>query len=105
VIIVDFEEATKMTLEVVREIRKDLHWDSKERFMNLVEEVGELANAILCREKRKGAKRRRSDLADSIGDILFNLLILAKHYGVDLNKEYPKVLEDLKKRSKNGDFD
>lgn len=63
-----------------------------------------MANAILVREGHKGPKRAKADLADSLCDILFDLLLLAHHYGVDLDAEYPKMLDQLRQRIAAGQF-
>ncbi len=102
----DLSEAVKETKKVSDAILaisgKD--WDAKTRFIDLVEEVGELANALLLEHGDKAEKRRRSELIDSVCDVLFDVLMLADAYGIDLNKEYPKVLEHLRQRAEKGGF-
>lgn len=103
----DLEEAKRETLKLEKNIRDrkgQERWTPNTRFIDLVEEVGELANALLVEHGFKAEKVRRAELIDSICDILFNLLILADHYKVDLNKEYPKVLEHIKERLERGDL-
>jgi NTP pyrophosphatase (non-canonical NTP hydrolase) len=77
----------------------------EQRFINLVEEVGELANAIAIAEKHKSPKRKRSDLRDSFADTLYNLIILASLYDIDLEDEMNFMLDGLEKRIHNHDFD
>lgn len=72
--------------------------------VDLMEEAGELANSILVKEGFKNKKRAKADLVDSICDIIFDLYMIAEHYGVDVEKEYLKVLEQLKERIKKGEF-
>jgi len=72
------------------------------RVLDLVEEVGELANAVLVEEGHKG--RKKADLADSLADVLYDLILVAEHYGIDLKKEYGNMLEELKKRAERGEF-
>lgn len=80
------------------------HWSAETRFVDLVEEVGELANAILVAEKKKSKKRQRADLVDSLCDCLFNILMLAEIYKVDLDIEYQKMIKNLAKRIQKGDY-
>jgi len=80
-------------------------WGPEIRVLDLVEEIGELCNAILVREGHKGKKRAKSDLADSLVDIIFDLVLLADIYKVDLDKEYSKMIENIMKRQKEKDFD
>ncbi len=102
----DLNEAVEKTKKVVAEIeeKRGKKWDSKTRFIDLVEEVGELANALILEHGDKPEKVRRAELADSVCDILFDLLMLADAYGIDLNKEYPKVLDHIRKRNRAGQF-
>lgn len=82
----------------------DERWTIHNRFVELVEEVGELANAIQTDEGFKSKKRKKSEVVDSICDVLFELLLIANYYKVDLEKEYPAVLEQIDKRRKQGEF-
>jgi len=79
-------------------------WSAETRFVDLVEEIGELANAILVAEKRKTKKRQKAEIADSLCDCLWNIFILADIYKIDLDKEYQKVLKQVAARIKKGDF-
>ena len=72
--------------------------------MYFMEEVGELANAIQTDEGFKSKKRKKSDVTNSVCDSLYELLLIADHYHIDLDKEYPAVLEEIETRRKNGDF-
>lgn len=80
-------------------------WTSHNRFAALVEEIGELANAIQTTEGYKSNKRKKSEIADSVCDILYEVFMMASVYKVDLDKEYPKVLRQLEERIKAGEFD
>lgn len=71
----------------------------------MVEEIGELANAIQTTEGYKSKKRKKSEIADSVCDVLYEILMMASTYNVDLDKKYPKVLKQLEKRIKAGEFD
>ncbi len=80
-------------------------WGIYQRFNDLVEETGELANAIQVKEGWKTKNRAKAELVDSVCDVLYSILLVADHYEIDLEKEYPKVLGELKQRIKEGDFD
>ncbi len=74
------------------------------RVLDLVEEVGELCRAILIEKGYKGKKGDKSEIPDAIVDILFDLILLVEHYKIDIDKEYSKMIEGLKKRQKRGEF-
>lgn len=98
---------TEKTKKISAGFPKKFQWDARERFIDLVEEMGELANAILIEEKKKPAStlHRGNSVADALCDLLFDLLLLADYYGVDFEKEYPDMLKRLKERIKNGEFE
>ena len=81
------------------------NWTIHTRFVELVEEVGELANAIQTDEGFKSKKRKKSELIDSVCDVLFEILNIAAYYKIDLDKEYPLVLKQIDNRRKSGEFD
>ncbi|MGI5827688.1 MAG: MazG nucleotide pyrophosphohydrolase domain-containing protein [Patescibacteria group bacterium] len=102
------------SLRALQEKTKLLHqkfpvqWDKKTTFVDLVEEVGELANAILVAEKAKPKRRAwqgEEGLADSLCDILDVLFMMATKYDIDLEKEYRAMLKRLEKRLGNGEFE
>lgn len=100
----ELNEAVKKT-KIVSDQMPGEKWGIYQRLTDLVEEVGELANAIQVEEGWKSQKRSKSELTDSICDSLYSLFCIAAIYGVDLDSEYPKVLEHIDTRRKQGDFD
>ncbi len=101
----NFGKAIKETQKVASKFQNKKPWKVHNNFAAMVEEVGELANAIQTDEGFKSKKRKRAEVADSICDILYELLRIADNYKVDLDKEYPLVLKQIDKRRKDGDFD
>ena len=102
----NLEDLTKKTKKISQKFPKKYQWTQKERYIDLVEEVGELANAILVYEKHKPQRvlHRGNSIADALCDILFDLLLLADYYHLDLDEEYLEMLEKLEKRIKDGEF-
>jgi len=100
------EEIIKRTKEVHSLLLKSGSGDfgKEARLLDLVEEVGELANAVLVEEGHKSEGRRKADLKDSVCDVLFDLVLLAEQYGIDLGEEYGKMLKELEERIKRGEF-
>jgi len=93
------------TEKVTNQIPQVKTWSIHNRMVELMEEVGELSNAIQTDEGYKSKKRKKSDLVDSVCDVLFEVFNIAAHYKVDLDKEYPKVLKFIDNRRKSGEFD
>lgn len=60
------------------------------QFMKLVEEVGELSNAML--------KDKKEEIVDALGDIQVVLTILAKQLDLDLDKCLKSAYDEIKNR-------
>lgn len=93
------------TWELVESMPNSGGWTIHNRLAELMEEVGELANAIQTDEGFKSKKRKKSDLTDSVCDVLFEIFSISAHYNVDLDKAYPEVLKQINDRRKAGEFD
>lgn len=84
-------------------------FDERDRFMDLVEEVGELSQALQITSKRKYSsdpKKQKTieDVSDALCDVMYDLLLLADMRGIDLESEYTQMLDRLEKRVKEGEF-
>ena len=107
----EFKMRKKFTLnQATEETRKvaskmPIKYPIHARLADLIEEVGELANAIQVEEGYKSKKRKKSDLINSVCDVLYSVFLVASHYNIDLDKEYPLVLKEIDERRKNGGFD
>lgn len=97
-------EAVAETQKVVEKMPGE-KWGIYQRFNDLMEEVGELANAIQVREGWKTKNRSKAELVDSICDVLYSIFAIAAIYKVNLDREYLKVLKHIDSRRKKGDFD
>ncbi|MFC1711105.1 MazG nucleotide pyrophosphohydrolase domain-containing protein [Patescibacteria group bacterium] len=101
----DLKQLTDKTVKITNKFSRK--WGKHTRFVDLVEEVGEIANAILVKEGKKPKKtlHKGNSLEDALSDTLFNLILLAHQYNIDLETEYIKMLKKLDKRIKSGEFD
>jgi len=79
-------------------------WDLKTHYIDLVEEVGELGNAILVESGDKSMKRKRAELNDSFADVLFELIMMANEAGVDLEEALSTMLAELRVRQENREY-
>src|SRR3989344_5251178 len=97
-------EAVIKTQKVVDKMPGE-KWGVYQRFNDLVEEIGELANSIQVKEGWKTKNRAKSEFIDSACDVLYSIFLIADHYNINLDKEYPKVLKEIDDRRRKGDFD
>lgn len=89
----------------MKERYPDTEWSPEIFMMDLIEEIGELSNALLCTLGHKFPHRQKSDLGDAFFDVLFDLFLLANRVGVDVEKEWKKGISNLLQRLDNGEFD
>ena len=104
----DIQDLVKQTKDLSSKFPNQ--YDKRSRLIDLVEEVGELAQAVHIVEGFKTtqdpAKQKTvADVADAICDILYELILLSQDYDLDLGVEYREMLQRLDKRVDAGEFD
>ena len=70
----------------------------KDELLFLIEEVGEMAEAIRKLSGNKENKDIKADLEKELGDIFLSLLTLAIRYNIDLEKAFEKTKNSVIKR-------
>lgn len=88
----------RSTYGLMREKFPEFSWGTDEFLLQLVEEVGELSNAVLCETGRKLKARQKSTVEDAIFDVFFYLVLLADELGVDLNDAWETGIAGLTER-------
>ncbi|NJE06178.1 hypothetical protein E3E36_08495 [Thermococcus sp. M36] len=76
------------------------YWSPLAMLAALTEEVGELADEMLKMEGIKG-KASPEGLREEIGDVMFALICIANHYGVDLSGALDDTLRKYRTRDIN----
>ena len=102
-----FDELIEKTRKVVNGF--DSKFTKQDRLIDLMEEVGELAQATLIVDGKKhtndpNKQKTVEDVADALCDVMCNLVLLADDYNVDLPREYSDMLDRLNKRIEGGEF-
>jgi len=80
------------------------YWSPFQMLAALVEEVGELADAMLAFEGIKG-RADKATLEEELGDVLFALACIANFYGFDMEEALSKSVEKYQERDLNKRFD
>lgn len=92
------EQYQKEVAELVKQF--NFNWSTYIQYVHLVEEVGELGEALTVKEgdrqvgSGKKAQADHGNIEEELGDVLFTLIELANKYNVSL----PKVMEDAFQR-------
>ncbi len=98
-----FEELKQRSLTLIQEFKKHgkREWGPEACVIELQKQLGELAKLVMSAEGYYIKQRDNIDkyavdkekLADEMSDILFILIRLADHYGIDLEKEHLKQIK------------
>jgi NTP pyrophosphatase (non-canonical NTP hydrolase) len=73
-------------------------WGGKEYAMGFVGDVGELLEAIMVKEKLRRGESADRKVAHELSDCMWSVLVLADYYGVDIEKEFLKTMDQLEQR-------
>ena len=72
--------------------------DEKMELIFLMEEIGEMAEAIRKTQGKKKNKKIIVDLEKEMGDILLSIVSLANRYNIELEKSWLKTQKSIEKR-------
>jgi len=88
----------KAVTELVKKF--NFNWSTYVQYIHLVEEVGELGEALTVKQgdRKTGSGKKaladHGDIEEEIGDVLFSLIDLSNRYNLSLDK----IMEDVFKR-------
>jgi NTP pyrophosphatase (non-canonical NTP hydrolase) len=102
------EEKKREAKSFYEEMKKrypHVRWEVEHFMLDLVEEIGELANAILCERGHKFKNRQKSSVEDALFDVLFDLFMVAEAIGVNLEKAWNEGLSEMYEKLYSGFFD
>lgn len=77
------------------------YWSPLSQFARLAEEVGELGRELNFRhgDKPLAVKDEGGSITDELGDVLFIVVLLANHLGVDLRSALLETLQKYAQRA------
>lgn len=100
----DIKELSKRAIEIKEryhelEMKKyGKKWTNSQIMEGFVVDVGELTETVMAKEGIRDGDNIDEKLAHELSDCLYSVLVLAKKYGVDIEKEFSKTMDDLDKR-------
>lgn len=101
----EFQKRASEVYSLMKKRYPQVKWEAEHFMLDLVEEVGELSNALLVERGHKFRSRQKSSLEDAFFDVLFDLFLLAESLEIDLDLAFERGLSDLKRRIEEGEFD
>jgi NTP pyrophosphatase (non-canonical NTP hydrolase) len=82
----------------VERTRYGRRWNAEEVALGFVGDVGDLAKLVLAEAGVRGIPNHREKLAHELADCLWSVLVLARLYEIDLEREFIKTMEGLAER-------
>lgn len=75
-------------------------WTAEAFVIELLAEAGTLADSVMIKEGYRKLRDSQDaiDLEDDICDVLFVLLMIADHYGIDIGKSYLFMVNTTRKK-------
>lgn len=73
-------------------------WGPKDRALGFVTDVGELMELVMAKEGMRSGDNVDAKLRHELADCLWSVLVLAKHYNVDLEQEFKHTMDQLEER-------
>lgn len=96
----EFSEYIKKAKEIKEKYREinPTPWSAAEYAQGFVGDVGDLMKLIMAKNKFRAGENVDVKLAHELSDCLWSILILADELGIDMESEFVKNMDELKKR-------
>ncbi len=96
----EIKEAQQKAHKIIEDYNKkhSLEHNKETVFYHLIEEVGELAREIYNEKDNWRKEFNKEKIAEEIIDVLMQTLNIAENYNIDIEYEFNKKIEKLKKR-------
>jgi NTP pyrophosphatase (non-canonical NTP hydrolase) len=72
-------------------------WTREEIMQGFVVDVGDLMKLVMAKAGARRVDEVDAKLAHELSDCLWSVLVLARLYGVDLEKEFLKTMDELER--------
>lgn len=73
-------------------------WTNEEVAMGFVGDVGDLLKLVMARGGLRDIPDAEAKLAHELADCLWSVLVLARLYGVDLERAFLQTMDELERR-------
>ena len=73
-------------------------WTREEIMQGFVGDVGDLMKLVMAKAGARPAADVDTRLAHELSDCLWSVLVLARLYGVDLEEEFPRTMDEIERK-------
>lgn len=96
-------EAIRAQYEKVNALNGKDAWRIRDYAMGFGGDFGDLMKLVMAKENLRDIVDVDNKLAHELADCLWSILVLANHYGIDLEKEFMITMNKISDRIKNVD--
>ncbi len=73
-------------------------WRIRDYAMGFVGDVGDLQKLVMAKENLRSVKNVDTKLGHELADCLWSILVIANHYGIDLDSEFSETMDTISQR-------
>ncbi|KKR11919.1 MAG: MazG nucleotide pyrophosphohydrolase [Candidatus Woesebacteria bacterium GW2011_GWA1_39_21] len=100
----DFKQLQNRALEIRRKysdlekMKYGKEWTREQIVQGFVGDVGDLVKLIMAKDGVREVEDVDEKLAHELADCLYSILVIANKYGVDIEEEFLKTMNELEER-------
>jgi len=73
-------------------------WDGTDYAAGFAGDVGNLIKLVMAKDGKRSGENIDAKLSHELGDCLWSLLVIADHYGIDLETAFNGTMDELHER-------
>lgn len=105
----NFSDLSKRALRIrqlyakFEETQYGCSWTREEIMLGFVGDVGDLSKLIQANENVRDVDNAKDKLAHELSDCLWSIMVLADLYGIDLENEFLRTMDEIEQSIVNND--
>jgi NTP pyrophosphatase (non-canonical NTP hydrolase) len=98
--LIENARAIRKEYAAVEKRRRGREWSGEELMLGYMKDIGDLAKLIQAKEGIRDVEDVDQKLAHELSDCLWSIIVLADHYGVDLESSFQKTMDQIRAKIK-----
>ncbi|HAT74005.1 MAG: MazG nucleotide pyrophosphohydrolase [Candidatus Moranbacteria bacterium GW2011_GWF2_36_839] len=90
--------------EIYSQLEKNKYgkeWTNSQIMQGFIGDVGDLMKIVMAKEEIREIENVDEKMAHELSDCLWSILVLAKKYNVDIEKEFLKTMNQIEEKLEN----
>ena len=98
-----YEDLLKRAVEVRKKYdelnaKRGVVWNEQNLMSGFVGDVGDLVKLVMAKDGKRRGNDIDAKLKHELGDCLWSLLVIANHYGINLEDAFSSTMSELNER-------